>query len=476
MLGNAKVEFPQLYPTPGHVEHDLNDIWRSVESAVELAFADLRKVRPDASLNKIECIGITNQRETVGAWSRKTGEPAHRALVWQDRRTAPFCETLRKDKSLQQNIFKKTGLVIDPYFSASKMRWLKENISRVADLERSGDLCFGTIDSYLVFRLTSGDSFAVDHSNASRTQLYNLAHGEYDEDLLKLFGISKNALPEIRASSSFYGKTRGVSFLPDGIPITGVIGDQQSALFGQRCIEQGEGKITYGTGAFILLGSGETPVFSIDGLLTTAAYSDGKRRTFALEGSAFIAGAAVQFLRDHFGWFTQASEAEALALSEPRDPNVVFVPSLTGFGAPYWNAEAKGVLFGLTRGTKKAQIVRAVLESIALQNVQLLKLMESAIGSSISKIGIDGGASANDFLMQFQADMLGVKLIRPKNIQTTSKGAAFAAFLGLNPGASIKIEESSTEFSPKLSSAESKSILGAWKKAADAVDSFYKAD
>jgi len=473
MLANAKVEFPQNFPKPGWVEHNPNDIWQSVNQAIDLVLKELSQKAPQFSAKSIAAIGITNQRESVLAWNRATGELAGNAIVWQDRRTEAFCRKLKSDPKTAREINQKTGLVIDPYFSASKMNWMLENYALALEWGRKGKLCLGTIDSYIIYRLSAGQSFVTDCTNASRTQLYNLKSGAYDDELMQLFKVPSFALPEIRPCSSIFGKTQGMSNLPDGIPISGCLGDQQAALFGQRCTEAGEGKITYGTGAFILLACGEELMTSEDGLLTTVAYSDSKTRSFAFEGSAFIAGAAVQFLRDNFAWFKNAADCQALALSEARDPNLIFIPALTGFGAPYWNPNAKGALMGLSRGSSRAQISRAVLESIALQNVQLLKIMEAKSGKKIKKIGVDGGASANDFLMQFQADTLRVKLVRPENVQTTAKGAAFAAFFGINPGAKLELAENSSEFLPQMEELEAGRIVSLWTKASQALNNFY---
>ncbi len=473
LLANAKVEFPQIFPSPGLVEHDPADIWASVLDAISKATELLTTHHTGRSLSQLKAIGITNQRETVVPWNRKTGEYAHHALVWQDRRTAAYCEELKSNDKIRKSILEKTGLVCDPYFSATKMRWLLNNSSKAKQWAQTGDLVLGTIDSWLLWKLTGGKVIATDDTNASRTMLYNLHTGKYDNEFLDLFGISISVLPEIRPSISLFGVTAGVPGLPDNLPITGILGDQQSALLGQNCREAGEAKITYGTGAFLLMNTGDKPMISDSGLLATVACSTELGRTFAVEGAAFIAGAAVQFLRDNFGWVKTSAESQELATSAVRDPNVLFVPALSGLGAPYWNPNAKGVLFGLTRGTKKGQIVRAVLESIALQNVNLLRLMEKVSGITLKKVGVDGGASKNELLMQFQADVLRVQLSRPENIETTAKGAVKAARLGLEKYRSCDSQEESVVFAPQMAENEASSIVKRWTLGVEMVDKFY---
>ena len=461
----SKIEFPQIYPQPGWVEHNPAQIWSSVLQALKIAH--------DGN-SKIEGIGITNQRETCLAWNRETGETAGNALVWQDRRTAAFCDTLRENSTLKANILNKTGLVCDPYFSASKMKWMLENYPNAQKWAKNGTLCLGTIDSYLIFKLTNGKIFATDHTNASRTMLYNLHTGKYDAELLDCFGIPEKALPEIKNSSSLMGETSQVPGLQNGIPILSCIGDQQSALYGGQCLNAGEAKITYGTGAFLLMNIGHKPLFSNDGLLTTVAYSNqNSPRTFALEGSAFIAGAAVQFMRDNFGWIASASQSESCALSQPRDESLIFIPALTGLAAPYWNPKARGTLFGLTRGTHKAQIMRCVLESIAIQNAQLLSLMTKCSGFPLKRVGVDGGASQNNSLMQFQADILRTHLARPANSETTALGAAFAALATM--GKNIPQVSASTHktFTPEMPEQEANKIKVTWLKALECVNQFY---
>ena len=476
MFGNNKVEFPQIYPRPGLVEQNPDDIWKATLKAIEQGLEKAKKENAHFKESKISCIGITNQRETCLAWNKVTGEIAGNALVWQDRRTAEFCDSLKNNEDTRKRILNLTGLVCDPYFSASKMRWMLEHYPKAKLWHQKNELAFGTVDTYIVWKLTDGMNFVTEHSNASRTMLYNIHNGTYDETLASLFNVPLNSLPEIKSSFEKFGVTKNVPGLPDGIPITGILGDQQSALLGQNCVHNGEAKITFGTGAFLLMNVGDQIPITDTGLLTTVAYGEKSKRVFALEGAAFIAGAAVQFLRDNFGWVKNSSESAEIALHYPRDEDLLFVPSLAGLGAPYWNPSAKGVLFGLTRGTQKAQIIRAVLESIALQNVQLLSLMEKASGQKIVHVGVDGGASRNDYLMQFQSDVLQVSLIRPKNTETTSLGAARAARWGLT-GEDIKkmpLQYQEKQFKPQMPAAFAAINLYKWEKAVDCVNAFYK--
>jgi len=476
ILGNAKVEFPQHFPTPGWVEHHGDEIWASILAALKLGWEKTVLTRPSAKPSSIAAIGITNQRETVLAWNRRSGEFAGPAIVWQDRRTADFCATLRKDEALQRMIHTRTGLVCDPYFSASKMRWILEHQPKAREWASRGELALGTMDCYVIFRLTGGASFVTDHTNASRTMLYSLGSGGYDDELMRLFGVPRDALPEISPSAGHFGVTRGVPGIPDGVPITGCLGDQQAALCGHEADQPGEGKVTYGTGAFYLLNTGEKPVVSDGGLLTSVGFSSGTKRTFVLEGSTFIAGAAVQFLRDNFKWFNDATLSESLALSEPRDEHVLFVPALAGLGAPYWNPHAKGALFGLTRGTSRAQITRAVLESIALQIVQLNRAMTRLFPAPNRRLGVDGGATRSNYLKQFQADVIRSELVRPSNLETTAKGAARAARLGLAPDERTPIKEEMTVFRPTMDSAIADAIVARWLGAVEAVDRLYGVD
>lgn len=424
----AKVnrDYPQIYPQPGWVEHDPEQIWKTVEEATREVLKQSK-----VSSSEIRAIGITNQRETVLAWDRHSGKAFHNAIVWQCRRTADLCKKLKK-KKLEPKIRKKTGLVLDPYFSATKMQWLLENVNGLKAKATAGEALFGTIDTYLLWRLTGGASHKTDVSNASRTMLMNLSTTKWDAELLKLFGVPLVALPEISNNSGEFGVTKGLSFLPDGIPIAGMAGDQQSALFGQACFSVGEAKCTFGTGSFLLLNTGSTIKYSKSGLVTTVAWRlPGGKTQYALEGSAFICGAAVQWLRDGLGFFKTSGEIESLAGSVSDSGGVYFVPALTGLGAPYWWPDARGAIVGLTRGSTRAHLARATLEGMALQNVEVLLAMEKDLGKKLKSLKVDGGATENDLLMQIQADFLGAEVDRPIYVETTALGAAYLAGLGV---------------------------------------------
>ena len=423
LRGRGYREFAQHYPQPGWVEHDPEDIWRSVTDALGQALAQAKLGARD-----VAAIGITNQRETAVLWERAGGRPVHRAIVWQDRRTAGKCAAL-KTAGHADRVRALAGLTIDPYFSATKVAWMLDNAGLRARAE-AGELAFGTVDSFLLHRLTGGEVHATDVSNASRTLVFDLERLEWSNELLGLFDVPRAVLPSVAPSAGVFGHTRGVPGVPDGVPIAGIAGDQQSALFGQACFEPGDAKCTYGTGAFILMNTGGKPVSSTSGLLTTVAWQVPGELAYALEGSAFIAGAAVQWLRDGLGFFTSAAEIEALATSVPDSGGVVVVPAFTGLGAPHWRPEARGVITGLTRGTTRAHIARATLEGIALQNVDILRAMERDSGRALRVLKVDGGAAANDLLMQFQCDVLGVEISRPELVETTALGAAFLAGFG----------------------------------------------
>ncbi len=423
VAGRGYKEFRQIYPTPGWVEHDPEDIWSSVVFALEQALAGIDRA-------SIAAIGITNQRETSVLWDRKTGKPVHNAIVWQDRRTAERCAEL-KAAGKEARVKQLTGLTLDPYFSGTKISWMLSHISALAAPARAGAIAFGTIDTYLVWRLTAGAVHATDVTNASRTLLFDITALAWSDELLETIGVPRALLPQVVPSSGTIGLTKGVPGLPDGIPIAGIAGDQQSALFGQACFTPGEAKCTYGTGAFILMNTGDKPVASKSGLLTTVAWQlgDGELR-YALEGSAFIAGAAVQWLRDGLQFFSSASEIETLAMTVPDSGGVIVVPAFAGLGAPHWRPEARASISGLTRGTTRAHVARATLEGIALQNVDILRAMERDAGRPLTTLKVDGGAAANNLLMQFQSDVLGVDIARPALVETTALGAAFLAGLG----------------------------------------------
>lgn len=425
-IGSAEKEFPQIYPKPGWVEHDPEKIWESIEQSITDVLSKF-----DVNPSTILSIGITNQRETVIAWHAKTSKPIYNGIVWQCRRTTDFCNKISKDKTTVAKIKRKTGLVIDPYFSASKIQWILKNVPEAKKLSSQNLLKVGTVDSYLLWKLTSGSAHKSDVSNASRTMLLNIKSLEWDSDLLSLFKIPKSILPQVEPSACLFGHTKGLACLPDGIPITGMIGDQQGALFGQACFAPGQLKCTYGTGSFILLNTGNKLIYSKHGMLTTVAWRLGNVTSYALEGGAFICGAAVQWLRDGLEIITSSKDVELLAQEVESSEGVEFVPALTGLGAPYWVPNARGVITGLTRGSRKSHIARATLDSMALQNVDIILAMEKDLGKKISGFNADGGAASNNLLMQLQADYLGQKVIRPKIIETTVYGAGLLAGLGI---------------------------------------------
>lgn len=465
VLGSINTEFGQIYPQPGWVEHDPEAIWTSVIKGIRSLFR-----RRLAKPSQIVAIGITNQRETALLWDRDSGAPLNNAIVWQCRRTTEFCERLKR-AGHEAAIKAKTGLVLDPYFSASKLRWLMTNTPGVDRRFKQGRLAGGTVDSYLIWRLTNGAAHVTDVSNASRTSLLNLETRQWDDELLKLFGVPRTILPEVRASSAILGRTKGVPGLPDGIPIAGVAGDQQAALFGQACFKEGEAKCTFGTGSFILMNTGSKKRESASGLLTTVGWQlgDGGPVSYALEGGAFVCGAAVQWLRDELGLIKTAPEIETLASLVTDSGGVEFVPALTGLGAPYWDPDARGVLCGLTRGMGRAHIARATLDAMALQNVDILNAMERDLGARLKPLRVDGGAASNNLLMQLQANYLGRKLIRPKVIETTVAGACFLAGLGVGLWRSTvdvsAVWSVDREFSVELATPQRRKRVAAWHSA-----------
>jgi glycerol kinase len=465
LCASVNVEFPQIYPHPGWVEHNPADIWASVGKGIR---AILRKniCKP----GDIACIGITNQRETSLLWDNRSGEALNNAIVWQCRRTTQFCEALRA-AGHEKRVRRKTGLVLDPYFSASKYRWLLNNTPGIARLLQGGHVAAGTIDSYLIWRLTGGAVHVTDVSNASRTSLMNLKSGQWDQYLLDLFEVPRGILPTIVPSSAVLGHTRGVPGLPDGIPISGVAGDQQAALFGQACFAPGDAKCTFGTGSFILMNTGAEILHSNAGLLTTVAWQLGEngKRVYALEGGAFVCGAAVQWLRDGLQMIKRAPDIETLALQVPDHGGVEFVPALTGLGAPHWAPDARGTLTGLTRGTERGHIARATLDAMALQNADILRAMESDLGKRMRPLRVDGGAAANNLLMQIQADVLGRRLIRPQVIETTVAGACYLAGLGVGlwqSTAEVKaIWQAEREFTVQITAAARRKRQASWNTA-----------
>ena len=422
IVASAQREFRQIFPQPGWVEHDAQEIWKTQLDVARLA---LRKASLTAK--DIAAIGITNQRETTVVWERATGKPICNAIVWQDRRTAAACDRL-KAHGLAPMIRRKTGLVVDAYFSATKLQWILHHIPGVKKRAQAGELAFGTIDSWLVWKLTDGRCHVTDASNASRTMLFNIHTGKWDDELLRLFSVPRAMLPDVRSSSEVYGET---NLLGGAIPIAGIAGDQQAALFGQVCTRPGMVKNTYGTGCFMLMHTGGKPNASKNHLLTTVAWRLGNRTEYALEGSIFIAGAVVQWLRDGLGLIKSSGEIEALAAQVPDNGGVHLVPALAGLGAPHWDAAARGLIIGLTRGTTRAHIARAALEGIAYQVADVLHAMENDAGIKLKELRVDGGACANNLLMQFQADLLGVPVVRPRVAETTALGAAYLAGLAV---------------------------------------------
>jgi len=422
ICATAQKEFPQHFPKPGWVEHDPKDIWSSEASVIAESITAL-------GINglNIAGIGITNQRETTIVWDAETGEPVYNAIVWQDRRTSEYCDSL-KEQNLTGFIREKTGLIIDAYFSATKIRWILENVPGARDRAEAGKLRFGTVDTWLLWNLTRGECHMTDVSNASRTMLFNIHTLKWDEDLMKLFGIPMSMLPEVHSSSEIYGYTKTTIFAHK-VPVAGIAGDQQAALFGQMCTTPGSVKNTYGTGCFLLMNSGTKPIKSSHNLLTTIAWKIGDTVNYALEGSIFVGGSVVQWLRDGLGIIKSSSEIESLAMTVPDNGGVYFVPALTGLGAPYWDQYAKGTICGLTRGTTAAHIARAALEGIAFETMDIVNAMEHDAGIKLAELKVDGGASRNNLMMQFQADILGTKVIRPKVTETTAMGACYLAGL-----------------------------------------------
>jgi glycerol kinase len=462
ILAVAQREFRQYFPHSGWVEHDASEIWQS-QLAVARDVLQLGKL----TANEIAAIGITNQRETTVVWNRHTGQPIARAIVWQDRRTATFCDSLR-DGGHEQRVSQRTGLVIDPYFSGTKLRWILDHVEGARHLAQQGDLAFGTIDCWLLWNLTGGRVHATDVSNASRTMLMNLETGQWDQDLLELLEIPRSVLPEICPSSHYFGETAsGLFDCP--IPLGSAAGDQQAALFGQNCTRHGMAKNTYGTGCFMLMNIGDKPRCSTHKLLTSVAWRTPAGTQYALEGSVFIAGAAVQWLRDGLGIIESAAEVEALAATVPDSDDVYLVPAFAGLGAPHWDAYARGIVIGITRGTTKAHFARAALEGIAFQVADVLTAMQQDTGIRVAELRVDGGAAANSLLMQFQADLLQAPVVRPRVIETTALGAAFLA--GLTVGFWNSMEEiqavwqAERTFLPEMSEAEANRRRDRWHEA-----------
>jgi glycerol kinase len=464
-LAKVNREFTQYFPKPGWVEHDPVEIW---DSAVKTIREAVKKsgVKPA----QIEAIGITNQRETTVIWDRRDGKPIHNAIVWQCRRTANICDGLKK-AGMEKTIRKNTGLVVDAYFSGTKVKWLLDNVKGARASAAKGFLKFGTIDSWLIDRLTGGGEHVIEISNASRTMLYNIKKLDWDADILKALDIPVSLLPEVVESSGIIGRTKDVPGLPDGIPISGVAGDQQAALFGQTCFAPGTSKCTYGTGSFLLMNTGVKPVESRSGLVTTIGWKTGGKTVYALEGSAFICGAAIQWLRDGLKIIKTAAESEKLAASVPDNGGVYFVPALVGLGAPHWDMYARGAVLGLTRGATSAHLARAALEAMCYQTRDIVDAMAKDSGIPLKSLYVDGGAVANNLLMQFQADILRAPVDRPKMIETTALGCAFLAGLGVGIWKNLKELEKAREtdrlFKPAMKQAERDKLYSGWRRAVD---------
>ncbi len=467
----AQKEFQQIFPKPGWVEHDPNEIW---SSQVSVAAEAMSKMGINGTY--IAGIGITNQRETTIVWDKRTGEPVYNAIVWQDRRTSGYCDEL-KNKGLADTIREKTGLVIDAYFSGTKIKWILDNVKGVREKAKRGELAFGTVDSWLIWKLTQGRTHITDVTNASRTMLYNIKKLDWDEEMLELMDIPKSMMPQVKSSSEIYDYTN-TTFFASKVPIAGIAGDQQAALFGQMCTEEGMSKNTYGTGCFMLLNTGEKPFISKNNLVTTIAWQINGKTTYALEGSIFIGGAVVQWLRDGLGIIQSSSDVEALARQVDDSGDLYFVPTFTGMGAPYWDQYARGLMVGISRGSTRAHIARAALEGIAYQTMDVLNVMEKDTGMKAKELRVDGGASANNLLMQIQADIINTKVVRPKVIETTALGAAYLA--GLATGFWESLDEIKQQwqldqsFEPTLSAEETRVRREKWADAVNRAKSWTK--
>ena len=464
----AQKEFTQFFPSPGRVEHDPEEIW-STQAGV--AMEAITKAGIDSK--DISAIGITNQRETTVVWNRKTGKPVYNAIVWQDRRTADYCDQL-KSEGQGRMILEKTGLIIDAYFSATKVKWILDNVEGARDMANRGELAFGTIDSWLVWNLTKGRLHITDVSNASRTMIFNIHTLQWDDDLLKLMNIPANMLPEVRSSSEVYGETAGQ--FSASIPVAGIAGDQQAALFGQMCIDPGMVKNTYGTGCFMMMNIGTKPIESQSRLLTTVAWKVNGKTDYALEGSIFIGGAVVQWLRDSLGIIKKSEDIEKLAAKVNGSEGVYFVPAFAGLGAPYWNQHARGTITGLTRGSTAAHIARAALDSIAYQTLEVLLAMKKDSGIDIYELRVDGGATVNNYLMQFQSDLLQANVVRPKITETTALGAAYLAGLAVNYWSGLKEIKQQWQvdqiFYPAIGGEDREALVAEWRRAVRAAEAW----
>ncbi|MBZ3642785.1 glycerol kinase GlpK [Enterococcus casseliflavus] len=469
-IGSSQKEFPQYFPKSGWVEHNANEIWNSVQSVIAGAFIE-SGIRPEA----IAGIGITNQRETTVVWDKTTGQPIANAIVWQSRQSSPIADQLKADGHTEM-IHEKTGLVVDAYFSATKVRWLLDNIEGAQEKADNGELLFGTIDSWLVWKLTDGQVHVTDYSNASRTMLYNIHKLEWDQEILDLLNIPSSMLPEVKSNSEVYGHTRSYHFYGSEVPIAGMAGDQQAALFGQMAFEKGMIKNTYGTGAFIVMNTGEEPQLSDNDLLTTIGYGINGKVYYALEGSIFVAGSAIQWLRDGLRMIESSPQSEEIAAKAKGDNEVYVVPAFTGLGAPYWDSDARGAVFGLTRGTTKEDFVRATLQAVAYQSKDVIDTMKKDSGIDIPLLKVDGGAAKNDLLMQFQADILDIDVQRAANLETTALGAAYLAGLAVGFWKDLDELKSMAEegqmFTPEMPAEERDNLYEGWKQAVAATQTF----
>lgn len=471
IISTAQKEFKQIYPKAGWVEHDGNEIWSTQAGVAAEAIA-----KSGLNGNNMAAIGITNQRETTLIWDRKTGKPVYNAIVWQDRRTSDYCDKLKND-GLTETFREKTGLILDSYFSATKIKWILDNIDGVRKRAENGELAFGTMDSWLIWNFTRGELHITDVTNASRTMLYNIHDGEWDQEILELLNIPESLLPEVKPSSEMYGRTKTTIFASK-VPIAGIAGDQQAALFGQRCIKSGMVKNTYGTGCFMVMNTGDKPIESKNNLLTTIAWEVNGKVEYALEGSIFIAGAVVQWLRDELGIIRNSADVEALAKSVPDNDGVYLVPAFAGLGAPHWNQHARGTIVGLSRGSNAGHIARAALEGIAYQAMDVLNAMQADSGIDIRELRVDGAAAANNLLMQFQSDILQAPVIRPKVLETTALGAAYLAGLAVGYWADHdEINEQWQEdrqFNQEMDPQQSKVLIKGWNRALNAANEWSK--
>lgn len=468
--GSSQKEFPQYFPESGWVEHDANEIWNSVQSVIAGAFIE-SGIRP----SQVKGIGITNQRETTVIWDRKTGKPIYHAIVWQSRQSAPIADEL-KEKGHAEMIHKKTGLIVDAYFSATKVRWLLDHVEGAQERAEKGELAFGTIDTWILWKLTNGDVHVTDYTNAARTMMYNIHELKWDQEILDLLNIPTALLPEVKSNSEVYGYTKSYHFYGGEVPISGMAGDQQAALFGQLAFEPGMIKNTYGTGAFIVMNTGETPQLSKNNLLTTIGYGINGKVYYALEGSIFVAGSAIQWLRDGLRMIETSPESEELANASTGDNSVYVVPAFTGLGAPYWDSDARGAVFGLTRGTTKEDFVKATLESIAYQSKAVIETMKEDAGIEMPLLKVDGGAAKNNRLMQFQADILNIDVQRAPNLETTALGAAYLAGLAVgfwkDQTELHQFQKDGDTFTPKMAAEERDYLYEGWQEAVLATKQF----